>query len=367
MAMASDRGATIEVYGSAISYFTGKLEGYLRFKGIPYTRIAMTSRFFGRVVPRVTGAAQMPAVRLPDGRWMTDTTPMIEWFESQHAAPRVIPDDPVQAFASHLLEDCADEWLWRPAMHYRWSHPADALLLSGIITDELLSDVAVPRWLKQRAIRRRQTTRFVLRDGVNQHTREHVEGIYLRTLDSLEAIFRKRPFLLGEAPTLADFGFFGPMFRHFGIDPTPAAIMRERAPATWAWVARLWNARGEVAANAHLDGVPGDWGPLLDEAGRGHLPWLVQNARAHAAGRRRFDARIDSVVYENVPVSTYRVWCLERLQARLAELPPAEREVVHRLLERHGCRESLEHVVERPSGHDPDARAPFGAGLAVFA
>ena len=72
--MASDRGATIEVYGSAISYFTGKLEGYLRFKGIPYTRIAMTSRFFGRVVPRVTGAAQMPAVRLPDGRWMTDTT-----------------------------------------------------------------------------------------------------------------------------------------------------------------------------------------------------------------------------------------------------------------------------------------------------
>ena len=27
---------------------------------------------------------------------------------------------------SRLLEDYADEWLWRPAMHYRWSYEADA-------------------------------------------------------------------------------------------------------------------------------------------------------------------------------------------------------------------------------------------------
>ena len=41
------------VYGSAISYFTGKLEGYLRYKAIPYERIAMATRHFNRTVPRM--------------------------------------------------------------------------------------------------------------------------------------------------------------------------------------------------------------------------------------------------------------------------------------------------------------------------
>ena len=127
--MTGEIDGPIEVWGSTVSYFTGKLEGYLRWKRIPYRLSPMTSRMFGRVVPRETGAAQMPAVRLPDGRWMTDTTPMIDWFEEQHPEPRTIPADPVQAFASRLLEDMADEWLWRPAMHYRWSHPEDARLL----------------------------------------------------------------------------------------------------------------------------------------------------------------------------------------------------------------------------------------------
>lgn len=356
-----------EVWGSRVSYFTGKLEGFLRWKGLPYRLLPMTSRMFSRVVPRETGAAQMPAVRLPDGRWMTDTTPIIEWFEERHPTPRTIPADPVQAFASRLLEDMADEWLWRPAMHYRWSHPADARLLAARLTDEILSDVAAPRWAKRIAIRRRQTKRFVLQDGVNQHTRGHVEGIYLRTLDALQSILARRPFLLGEAPTLADFGFFGPMFRHFAIDPTPAAIMRDRAPAVWAWVARTWDARELAPGETLVAGVPDDWGPLLDEAGRGHLAWLVQNARAHAEGLRRFDARIEDVVYENVPVSPYRVWCLERLQARFEGMGERDREATRTLLDRHGCLEPLQHGIARRSGHDPEGRAPFGPGLPVFA
>ena len=63
------------------------LRVYLRYKAIPYRRIAMTTRHFNRTVPRMTGASQMPAVELPDGRWMTDTTPMLAWLESQWPEP----------------------------------------------------------------------------------------------------------------------------------------------------------------------------------------------------------------------------------------------------------------------------------------
>src|SRR5215471_12373998 len=97
----------LRVYGSEISYFTGKLEAYLRYKAIPYERVPMIARHFNHTIPQATGAAQMPAVLLPDGRWMTDTTPMIEWLETQVPDPAVIPSDPLQAFASYLLEDYA--------------------------------------------------------------------------------------------------------------------------------------------------------------------------------------------------------------------------------------------------------------------
>ena len=85
----------LRVMGSKISYYTGKFEGYLRYKEIPYEFVAMTPGV-RREVTRRTGAAQMPAVRLADGRWMTDTTPMIAWLEQRFPDPPVIPLDPVQ-------------------------------------------------------------------------------------------------------------------------------------------------------------------------------------------------------------------------------------------------------------------------------
>jgi hypothetical protein len=80
---ATTASTPLRVYGSKISYFTGKLEAYLRYKEIPYTFVPMTPLVRNKVGRR-TGTTQMPAVELPDGRWMTDTTPMLAWFESQH-------------------------------------------------------------------------------------------------------------------------------------------------------------------------------------------------------------------------------------------------------------------------------------------
>ena len=120
------------LYGAKISYFTGKLEAYLRYKEIPFEFVPLGPRHMARV-RKETGASQMPALELPDGRWLTDTTPTIGWLETQHPEPAVIPADPLQAFVSRLVEDYADEWMWRPAMHYRWSYTADARALSRSI------------------------------------------------------------------------------------------------------------------------------------------------------------------------------------------------------------------------------------------
>ena len=356
---------SLVVYGSKISYFTGKLEGYLRYKEIPYRFVPMTPLVRAKV-GRNTGTTQMPAIELPDGRWLTDTTPTIAWLETQHPEPALLPGDPLQAFVSRLLEDMADEWLWRPALHYRWSHRGDALLLSRRIVDEMMPRVPLPGALKRFAIRQRQLGRYVRGDGITPETRVHVEGVYLRSLDALEAILSGRPFLLGERPTLADFGYFASMFRHFGLDPTPSALMLERAPGVYAWVARLWHARGSCTNGPLVAGIPADLSPLLREAGEAYLPYLCANAEAWQAGQKRFDCEIQGTRYRALPTSRYRVWCLEELRAHCDRLAPSAREDARKLLEAHACWEPLWRVASPGSGYDAERRAPFVHGLPVF-
>ena len=102
--MPGESTSVLTVYGASVSYYTGKLEGYLRYKEIPY-RFSPTSFTVGRRLKSATGNSQVPAVELPDGRFMTDTTPMIDWFEARYPDPAVIPADPLQAFFSRLVED----------------------------------------------------------------------------------------------------------------------------------------------------------------------------------------------------------------------------------------------------------------------
>jgi glutathione S-transferase len=133
------------VYGAKVSYFTGKFEAYLRYREIPYEYRALDSRHYRKVIPQQLGAAQYPTVELDDGRWMSDTTPMIAWLERERPGVEVIPADPAQRYLSLLIEDYADEWLWRPAMHYRWSYAPDRYLASSEIVDELIQIPIVPR------------------------------------------------------------------------------------------------------------------------------------------------------------------------------------------------------------------------------
>jgi len=355
----------LRVYGSKVSYFTGKLEACLRYKGIAYRRIPMAPDGVAKVAGKGRLAAQIPALRLSDGRWLSDTTPVIAWLEGEYPERRVIPRDPLQAFVSRLVEDYADEWLWRPAMYYRWSHGPDRRLLSKLIVDELLQERRVPRALARRFVEFRQSYYFVRRDGVTAHTRGHVEESYFRALDWLSGVLEKRPFLLGERPTLADFGFMGPMFRHFSHDPTPAEVMRSRAPAVWAWVARCWNAGGHLSKEALEVGVPVDWQPLLSEIGATHLEQLDANARAWKAGRRRFEVEIQGVRYRDLPTSQYRVWCLERLRAHFDALPEIHRNEARALLA-GSCWEPLWRTSDLASGYDLADAAPFFGGRPVF-
>lgn len=318
--------APLTVYGSTASYFTGKLEAYLRARGIPYFLEPFSTRNM-KYCTSNTGVVQIPQVECADGSWLVDTTLIIEYFEKNLPPPQITPASRPLAFVSRLIEDYADEWLWRPAMHYRWSYPETAYLMSSWLAEHI-ADQPGPAWVKRLWWKIRQKGIFVRGDGVNSKTINAVESFYLDTLDALETIFQNRPYVLGERPTEADFGLFGPMFRHFFCDPAPARIMRERAPAVHEWVARIWNINPEkVSGQTLADAVPPDLSDLLKNIATDYLPYLEANALAYANGDKKVSYEAGGATFTE-PVKPYRVWCRDRLQSALSQLGETERDLI---------------------------------------
>ncbi|MGF1456603.1 MAG: glutathione S-transferase family protein [Alphaproteobacteria bacterium] len=319
------------LHGLKLSYFTGKLEAYLQVKGVPFTFVEMDTADF-RACAQATGVAQMPQLEAPDGTWLTDTTDIIGHFEDRVADPALRPADPVTGFASLLLEDLFDEWFWRPALYYRWAFKDDAALMSARIAKTMLRDMPLPFALRRRFILARQRRVFLSQDGITKKTAPQVEALFLEALDGLEACLADRPFLFGTRPVEADFGLFGSMFRHFSIDPTPAGIMRERAPRVLHWVARVWATRApDLAGTTQPGAIPGDLAPLFHMTAADYLPYLAANARAVAAGARdvRYETRD---VSWRVPAAPYRARCLAVLQTRFQALDAAGRAQILTLL-----------------------------------
>lgn len=354
----------MKVYGSRVSYYTGKLEAYLRYKGIPYSLHGMPYDKADELKEKV-GSIQMPIVDREDGRWMSDTTPILLELEKEHPARSILPDDPVVAFIAALMEDYADEWLWRSAMHYRWSYHYSRELLSNILVDEISTPVPMPRFIVRRMIRRRQTKYFTKRDGVKPATRAHIEQGYLNALDNMSRALERRPYLLGTKPSLADFGFMAPMFRHFSQDPDPEEIMRTRAPLVYEWVARMWVAR-DASGGEFVPQINAELAPLLKEICETHLQQLASNAAAFSANQSSFEMNVQGCQYRNMPISRYRVYCLERLREQFEALDADSKSAVRKLLPHTEAEILWTSSFDSTSGYDQDRHLPYGHAINVY-
>lgn len=350
----------IKLYGSSISYFTGKLENYFRVRDIQYELISM--RFPGdkKRLESAVGVMQMPAIQLNDGRWMTDSTKIIQWFEQHYPNNGLMPRDPALAFLCLLIEDYADEWLWRPAMHYRWHYTIGAKLQSRHLADEVLQDMALPGPLKRAFMRHRQRSSYTTGDGITKNNIPGIEASFLTLLASLERILSTRAFLLGDRPSVADIGLSGPFFRHFALDVVPLQIIRHQAPAVLEWVARLWNSRSAQLASPCSLAIYDDLGPIFDEISNAYLPYLNANVQAIRLGKKHFDACIDNVDYRKARSSRYRVWCLQELQTAFRQLEGQAATGIETLLRQHKLWDALWQESDLPID-DEEQDLPFQA------
>jgi len=369
----SDPHAPYTLFKYDVSYFSGKMEAYLRYKGIPHVPTEVDNDMMNMIFT-ATGVKKVPAIRTADKKWLFDTTPMIQWFEQYYTKAPVLPtDDPALAFIALLIEDYGDEWLWRPAMWWRWMPKASRWALGWRIAVGNMPKA--PSRLLGWMIGRRQLQEWLWKDGMTRENSDAVRDMLFREFEFLEPLLEEQPFILGSHPSTADFGYFASMFRHFGNDPDSAEVMRRQAPNTYEWLARLWNLRIDKcpAEQAWTWPEADYWGPLLARITKDYLPYLHQNARAHLDRKKTFDYRGATFELRKTVTTTYRVWCREVLQKRYAALGDSDRQRVSALFAPHGGLDVLFADGTIPSGLverfrlplDPESSGPFKQSLKI--
>lgn len=265
-----------KLYGAEISYFTGKVRAYLRWKNIPFEEINADAGAYREVIlPRV-GFPVIPVVVTPDDRCLQDSTDIIDTLERQHEGPSIYPDTPRQRLVSLLLETYADEWLVIPAMHYRWHHNREwAIQAFGAVN----APDASPE--QQREIGARRAEPFAnaaVLLGAEPHMHAAVEASYEGLLGELSAHFAHHPFLLGSRPSMGDFGLFGPLYAHQYRDPASGQHMRRVAPLVAQWVERMLSPAPLSGQFLPGDEVPDTLLPVLKRMFSEQLPVLADSA-----------------------------------------------------------------------------------------
>lgn len=335
------------LYGAEVSYFSGKVRAYLRFKRIPFVEYLGDRKAYMEVIlPRV-GWPVIPVVITPEDECLQDSSDIIDELERRFPAAPITPATPRQKLASLLLETYGDEWLKLPAMHYRWTKNRDY----AIAAFGALSLPAASRE-EQVALGEQIAKPFagaLPNLGVTQATGAAIEKSYEGLLAELDAHFAKYEFLFGTRPSIGDFGLIGPLYAHQYLDPASGEIMKEKAPHVVRWVKDMMKPPHPLGGEfLPHDEVPATLMPVLERFAREMIPelvstahalqkWVAENPEGQGENREiprglgQHDFTLEGVTEKRV-IYPFELWMLQRPLDCLAALESESKKAAEALL-----------------------------------
>jgi glutathione S-transferase len=338
------------LYGWHLSYYSGKVRCYLRYKQIPFVDRPVDFVTLMMRIKRRTGAVVMPVVVTPEGEWLQDSSAIIDELELRFPERSVIPATPVRRFAAYLLETWGDEW-WIPvAMHTRWSYPENYALFERDGGAALLPHW--PRSLRDRAVAKAANSMrgYLSRVGVTPEQTPLLERWTSDMLDALDAHFAGHRFLLGGTPSVADFGLIGSMYAHLGRDPWPKRELIDPRTHLRAWIDRMAEPNASApSVGASTDEVPATLAPVLRSIASEFLPMIESTLTAvkrHVKssfsetelprGLEPITFPMGSGQFSRVAVP-FMLWKMQRLFGVYRAMSANEQGAVQRWLEAQGC------------------------------
>lgn len=352
--MPTDNTAYI-LYGAPHSLYTGKARCYLRNQGIRYIERATTHPdFAARILPQI-GRGIIPVLETPDGQIIQDTVDIIDYFEKRGVPYPVYPQGPLQRAVAVIIEYYGGQSMLKHAMHYRWSYreQQEAFLIHAFASG---SGAAAA----EKVMGRMQM--YLPRLGVTEQSIPEIEASYEALLDILDAHFEQMPYLLGDRPSIGDYGLIGSLFAHLGRDPVPAQIMKLRAPRVYRWVERMTAPGLDVVEYPEReavfwpeDTIPPSLEPLLTHIAGEIFPelsdklafideWVArtQPADGEPVTEKPHQRQLGMVQtsFKGVPlevgVEPYLLFLLQRAADALAAATPAQASRVEEYLQRFG-------------------------------
>lgn len=265
-----------KLYGTQFSLYTGKVRSYLLKKNLPFEEILSTVKVYKKFILPRTGVRYIPVLQTPNDKVLQDTTAIIDELEQNHPSPSIYPSTPKQHLVALLLETYGDEWLVLPAMHYRWGYEQ----VNQPFVYQSFGQVVMPNapgfiraWLGKKIGGRFKAMLPSL--GITTKTRPAIEQSYMQLLADLEAHFLEYDYLLGNRPSIADFGFIGPFYAHLYRDPYAGKLLRQKAPAVTLWVERMIDKNGITGDFVANDEIPKTLMPVLNRMAKEQLPVLL--------------------------------------------------------------------------------------------
>ena len=266
------------LFSAENSVFSAKVRAYLRFKeeqedlGEGFEDILVTPELISGLLVARSGSPALPQLEAPDGRWIQDSSAIIDHCEQVHRGSSVVTDAgtrPRQRMAAYLIELFADEWLIVPACWERWYFSEDGRepshrafneqqwgAIFGAGRDGLSRRAAGAEFFESAfGISNARTNprgpfAGLIQLGCTDATVEAWRSSLHQLLQALEVHFGQHDYLLGGRPCLADFALLGPLYAHFYRDPVPGFALRLFFPLVCEWVERT-NAEGCLNARRY--------------------------------------------------------------------------------------------------------------------
>ena len=260
-------------YGWKVSPYTAKTRSYLRYVKHDFDDVEPNVWRLAREITKAVGRPIMPTVQLADGRWLQDSSVIIDHYSQNESLPKIHPNGYTQQLASYLLEVFADEWLPMAALQYRWGIPENTQFAMNEFARSGLP--WMPRWIGRKVVsgfaRKMQSYLPVL--GVDESTKVAVEATVATTISALENQLSETAFILGGRPCLGDFALYGPLWAHLFRDPGSRYLFDD-APHVVSWMETL--TMGASIKGEFLPGdlVPATLSPLFECVLRDQWSWI---------------------------------------------------------------------------------------------
>lgn len=341
------------LFGLPHSYYTVIARSYLRMNQFGVSEVSSRHPdFAAKIYPQIKRGI-IPVLELPDGTVIQDSLDIIEAGEALSPRFSALPEDAAMKCLAYLFFLYGSQALLKAAMHYRWTfYPDQKEFLDhafGLDRDDPSSAKVMDKMRSYLPIL-----------GVTEQSIPHIEASFVELLKKLDAHFSVYPFILGNAPTLADYGMLGPLFAHLGRDPVPEAIMKREAPNVYRWTERMNAGAYDVpdyiqeAPDVSSQNIPETLHALIEFIGRDYSDeisdrfdfirqWLLEynpdDGEPVSAKPSQRAIGVTEVQYGDgqvqVAVQPYMLYIQRRLQASVNDASDESKSLVTDMLNQH--------------------------------